>query len=109
MEEFGESEMSESLEEEMSRESSEESMQDIDKNAQIYTKLQGQDDIDEDAEIEEALNTIKSQETKPDSKKVDVSEAKKAEAVVTQKKVLDTYLHQRILLQKCLQLGNKMP
>jgi len=60
MEEAGESDMSESMESE-----SQESLQDLEQNAQIYKKLQGQDEIDEDAELDLALNTIKSQADKP--------------------------------------------
>lgn len=46
MEEFGESEMSEESLASDVEVSSDESMQDLDKNAQIYSKLQDQEEID---------------------------------------------------------------
>ena len=66
---------------------SSESMQDIDKKAKVYQEMQGQEEIDEDSELDAALNTIKSNEKKQtDSKssaKTNKSEKNKAQAVLT--------------------------
>lgn len=56
-------------------------LSDLDRNAEVYNQLQGQDEIDEDAEIDEALNTIKSvQQPIQDTTTTD---AQKQEAVLT--------------------------
>ena len=101
-EEFGESEMSE-----MSASSGSESMGELDRNAKIYNQMKGQDELNEDEEIDAALDQLKAKSTVAPSEKQ--SDTEKSQAVVTQKKILDAMLHQRILLQKALQSANKMP
>ena len=69
----------------------------MDKNAQIYKNMQDQDELDDDKEIDAALNTIKKEEQKVENKQ-NSTDTEKQQAVQTQKKVLDAFLHQRILL-----------
>lgn len=68
-----EDEMSESVESELSE---------LDKNAQVFKQLQGQDEIDEEAEIDAALNTIKSGQLAP-VQDAPTTDAAKQEAVLT--------------------------
>jgi hypothetical protein len=67
-----EDEMSESIESELSE---------LDKNAQVFKQLQGQDEIDEEAEIDAALNTIKSGQLPV--QEASTTDAAKQEAVLT--------------------------
>ena len=91
----------------MSASSGSESMGELDRNAKIYNQMRGQDELNEDEEIDAALDQLKAKEPAAPAK--ESNDTDKSQAVVTQKKILDAMLHQRILLQKALQSANKLP
>ena len=76
-------------------------------NAKIYDDLKDTNEIDADKELDIVLKSLKHQLSNP--KKPSQDEGDKSKAVQTQKKLIDTFLHQRILMQKMLVNGNKMP
>lgn len=64
-----------------------------------------------ESEIDAALDQIEAEKTKENValEKRHFEEIQKANAVVTQKKVFDTMLHQRILMQKLLTTSSRLP
>ena len=68
-------------------------------------------DDSDDSEIDAALSRIKQkdQDEVPVAQVQHTDDLQKAEAVQTQIKMYNTVLHQRILMQKLVQDGNKLP
>ena len=120
MDEMGESELSESSESvafDQKLKPRKPSLADSDddeettRKKQLIRKLEGDQENQSDDDIDAALDIVIENKTE-ESKKVQtrqVSDLEKAEAVQTQKKVYNTTLQQRILMQKLLIAANKMP